>query len=202
MEENMEVVMDQAVAEPETAEGEARDEASSEASKDRRTLPARPDARETTADHEITDLSEQNNEIEVQDAVQREPVAAGGEDATGDGDGNEVNEPILSQIDPQVYAGWQELAQAHPEVVGKPLPDDIMKACVESGLPPLRVYESMMLVKQGEQIAALQQEIATLRQNAEAAERAPVTAASLGGNEGNEADDWFRMGFDHLVHRS
>ena len=71
-----------------------------------------------------------------------------------------------------------------------------MQACVESGLPPLRVYESMMLKKQGEQIAALQQEIAALRQNAEAAQRAPVTAASLGGNEGNDPNDEFLRGFN------
>ena len=177
MEENMEVVMDQDVAEPETAEGETRDDSSSS-------------ARETTADHEITDLSEQNNEIEVQE------MAAAEEAAQSSGDGNESQEQGFPEIDPAVYAGWQELAQAHPEIVGKPLPDDIMKACVESGLPPLRVYESMMLVKQGEQIAALQQEIATLRQNAEAAQRAPVTAASLGGNEGNDPDDEFLQGFN------
>ena len=127
---------------------------------------------------------------------------AGGEDSPADYNGNEVPEDGPPEIDPAVYAGWQELAKAHPEVVGKPLPDDIMKVCVESGLPPLRVYESMMLKKQGEQIAALQQEIATLRQNAEAAQRAPVTAASLGGNEGNDAEDMFRKGFDYLVNHS
>ena len=60
----------------------------------------------------------------------------------------------------------------------------------------------MMLQKQGEEIEALRQEIATLRQNAEAAQRAPVTAASTGGNEGNDAEDLFRKGFDYLVNRS
>ena len=138
---------------------------------------------------------ESKNETEVSEAENTEPEVTE-EAAQDDGNGDEVNEPVLPQIDPQVYAGWQELAQAHPEVVGKPLPDDIMKACVESGLPPLRVYESMMLVKQGEQIKALQQEIATLRQNAEAAERAPVTAASLGGNEGNYPNDEFMRDFN------
>ena len=57
------------------------------------------------------------------------------------------------------YAEWQELAEAHPEVVGKELPEDIYQACMQSELPPLRVYESMMLQKQAEQISALQQEI-------------------------------------------
>ena len=138
---------------------------------------------------------ESKNETEVSEAENAESEVTE-EAAPDESDGNEVDEPGLPQIDPQVYAGWQELAKAHPEVVGKPLPDDIMKACVESGLPPLRVYESMMLVKQGEQIAALQQEIATLMQNAEAAQRAPVTAASLGGNEGNDPNDQFLREFN------
>ena len=121
---------------------------------------------------------------------------AGAENSTGVVNGNESTEQVFPEIDPQVFAGWQELAKAHPEVVGKPLPDDIMKTIVESGLPPLRVYESMMLVKQGEQIAVLQQAIATLKQNAEAALRAPVTAASLGGSEGNDPNDQFMKDFN------
>ena len=190
MEEFAEVPMEQEMpAAEELVGGDARDESSAS-------------ARKETSDHETTDLSGQNHEIKGQDSYETEPVEAGGEDSRAEVDGNEVPEACPPEIDPTVYAGWQELAKAHPEVVGKPLPDDIMKACVESGLPPLRVYESMMLKKQGEQIAALQQEIATLKQNAEAAQRAPVTAASLGGNEGNEAVDMFRKGFDYLVNHS
>ena len=132
---------------------------------------------EQSADYETAELSEQTEEV----ALERVPPE---------------EQPGQGNIDPAIYAGWQELARAHPEVVGKPLPDDIMKACVESGLPPLRVYESMMLVKQGEQIEALKQEIATLKQNAEAAQRAPVTAASLGGNDGNDPNDAFLREFN------
>ena len=153
-------------------------------------------AEENAVEAPVVETEEESkNETEVSEAENAESEVTE-EAAPDESDGNEVDEPGLPQIDPQVYAGWQELAKAHPEVVGKPLPDDIMKACVESGLPPLRVYESMMLVKQGEQIAALQQEIATLRQNAEAAERAPVTAASLGGNEGNYPNDEFMRDFN------
>ena len=92
------------------------------------------------------------------------------------------------------YAEWQELAEAHPEVVGKELPEDIYQACMQSDLPPLRVYEFMMLQKQSEQIAALQQEIATLRQNAENTARAPVVAAAEG--PANEPEDLFMKGFN------
>ncbi len=91
------------------------------------------------------------------------------------------------------YAEWQELAEAHPEVVGKELPEDIYQACMQSELPPLRVYESMMLQKQNEQIVALQQEIATLRQNAENTARAPVVAAAEGPT--NEPESLFMKGF-------
>ena len=92
------------------------------------------------------------------------------------------------------YSEWQELAEAHPEVIGKELPEDIYQACMQSELPPLRVYESMMLQKQSEQIAALQNEIATLRQNAENTARAPVSAA--GGGPNNEPEDLFLKGFN------
>ena len=143
--------------------------------------------------NETEEVLPNDAEIAVEETVVPE---AGAEDIQDNVDGDESRQEIPPEIDAQVFAGWQELARAHPEVVGKPLPDDIMKACVESGLPPLRVYESMMLVKQGEQIAALQQEIATLKQNAEAALRAPVTAASLGGNEGNDPNDPFMKDFN------
>ena len=85
-------------------------------------------------------------------------------------------------------------AEAHPEVVGKELPEDIYQECMRSELPPLRVYESMMLQKQAEQISALQQEIATLRQNAENTARAPVSAAA--GGPDNEPEDLFLQGFN------
>ena len=78
-------------------------------------------------------------------------------------------------------AEWRELAEAHPEVVGKELPDDIYQACMTGDLPPLRVYETMMLAKQAEEIENLKKEIATLRQNAETAARAPVSAVSGSG---------------------
>ena len=167
--------------------------------------PAAEVAAEVQPEELVPEREEPNEETENVPEVSGEEGSAletGTEDSQADFDGNEVPEAAPPEIEPAVYAGWQELAKAHPEVVGKPLPDDIMKACVESGLPPLRVYESMMLKKQGDQIEALRQEIATLRQNAEAAQRAPVTAASLGGNEGNDAEDMFRKGFDYLVNHS
>ncbi len=165
-------------------------------------MPQEPETPEVPQEMPVTEQAavEEQNEVlpdESQVPETEIPVSeAGAEDSQPDFDANESPEPHVPQIDAAVYAGWQELAKAHPEVVGKPLPDDIMQACVMSGVPPLRVYESMMLKKQGEQIEALKQEITALRQNAEAAQRAPVTAASLGGNEGNDPNDEFLRGFN------
>ena len=106
----------------------------------------------------------------------------------------ETTDPGMVVQPRNYYAEWQELAEAHPEVVGKELPEDIYQACMQSELPPLRVYESMMLQKQAEQISALQQEIATLRQNAENTARAPVSAAA--GGPDSEPEDLFLKGFN------
>ena len=115
------------------------------------------------------------------------PVSPGSEAGTAEEKAEETVPPPRDH-----YAEWQELAAAHPEVVGKELPEDIYQECMRSELPPLRVYESMMLQKQAEQIAALQQEIATLRQNAENTARAPVSASA--GSPENEPEDLFLQG--------
>ena len=125
-----------------------------------------------------------------------EPADQGAEEASVVSADTEENQPLPGMVvQPRdYYAEWQELAEAHPEVVGKELPEDIYQACMQSDLPPLRVYESMMLQKQADQITALQQEIATLRQNAENTARAPVVAAAEG--PANEPEDLFMKGFN------
>ena len=129
--------------------------------------------------------------LSAEEPAEQEPVEATEENA-----GTEENQPFPGMVvQPRdYYAEWQELAEAHPEVVGKELPEDIYQACMQSDLPPLRVYESMMLQKQADQITALQQEIATLRQNAENTARAPVVAAAEG--PANEPEDLFMKGFN------
>ena len=107
-----------------------------------------------------------------------------------------VQEAVITAAPERNYeAEWKELADAHPELVGNQLPDDIMQACLNSTLPPIRVYESMMIVKQAAEIKALQDEIATLRQNAEAAAKAPVRATTPGGKTDTEAEDAFIRAF-------
>ena len=93
---------------------------------------------------------------------------------------------------------WAELAKEHPEVIGKTLPNDIYEVCINSDRPPLRVYESMMLEKLTGEVARLQKENETLRQNAANALRAPVSGTA-GGGVVNEAEDEFLRGFNNFL---
>ena len=142
-----------------------------------------------TPDAELSASEEEDNTSSTADAVQQ---AGNVERHVARRD--LPHEGKVEEVPRNYYAEWQELAEAHPEVVGKELPEDIYQACMQSELPPLRVYESMMLQKQAEQISALQQEIATLRQNAENTARAPVSAAA--GGPDSEPEDLFLKGFN------
>ena len=86
---------------------------------------------------------------------------------------------------------FMELAEAHPEVVGKELDDDIYRAMLSSDKTPLRVYESMMLERYASEIEGLKKEIETLKQNAESAARAPVKA-SMGTPVQAPVDEFLR----------
>ena len=149
--------------------------------------PAEQEPVEATEETAGTEENQPLPGMVVQPPSKKNPPLSGEGDHQNDGGG-------VIQPNRNIYAEWQELAEAHPEVVGKELPEDIYQACMRSDLPPLRVYESMMLQKQNEQIAALQQEIATLRQNAENTARAPVVAAAEG--PANEPEDLFMKGFN------
>ena len=161
--------------------------------------PAGEEAVEKTSEGTENPEGEVNNESPTDENAENADSDAGlsasEEEATEQKSGSEQVQDTGSVLQPRnYYAEWQELAEAHPEVVGKELPEDIYQACMQSELPPLRVYESMMLQKQAEQISALQQEIATLRQNAENSARAPVMAA-VGGPD-SEPEDLFLKGFN------
>ena len=149
--------------------------------------PAEQEPVEATEETAGTEENQPLPGMVVQPPQKKNPPLPGGGDHRYDGGG-------VIQTNRNLYAEWQELAEAHPEVVGKELPEDIYQACMQSDLPPLRVYESMMLQKQADQITALQQEIATLRQNAENTARAPVVAAAEG--PANEPEDLFMKGFN------
>ena len=157
--------------------------------------PVSPGSEAGTAEEKAEEALRQEEVNEF--STQGETFPPAGEKPSPGGEGgplavDEVSPPAGDVPPRNYYAEWQELAEAHPEVVGKELPEDIYQECMRSELPPLRVYESMMLQKQAEQISALQQEIATLRQNAENTARAPVSAAA--DSPENGPDDLFVKG--------
>ena len=162
--------------------------------------PAGEEAAEEKAGEAGTPEAEVNTESSAEENNSDAELSASQEGDHPEGDScppcpkGDVSEADRGIPPRNYYAEWQELAEAHPEVVGKELPVDIYQACMRSELPPLRVYESMMLQKQAEQISALQQEIATLRQNAENTARAPVSAAA--GGPDSEPEDLFLKGFN------
>ena len=162
--------------------------------------PAGEEAAKETTEGTGSPETEVNTESSAEEKVTPDAELSASEDPKkpsphGDGGPLAVDEVTSEEPPPRNYfAEWEELAEAHPEVVGKELPEDIYQACMQSELPPLWVYESMMLQKQSEQIAALQQEIATLRQNAENTARAPVSAAA--GGPDSEPEDLFLKGFN------
>ena len=163
--------------------------------------PSGEEAAEEAANETGTEEAEINTESSAEETENPDAeLSASQEGAQPEGDScppcpkEDVSEADRGIPPRNYYAEWQELAEAHPEVVGKELPEDIYQACMQSEQPPLRVYESMMLQKQAEQISALQQEIATLRQNAENTARAPVTAAA--GGPDSEPEDLFLKGFN------
>jgi len=106
----------------------------------------------------------------------------------------QTNQPAISV--PRDYnAEWKELAEAHPEIVGTTLPEDIFQACIRSEKHPLQVYESMMLKRLQGEIAQLKQENDQLRQNASNAQRAPVSGTAAGGSTGKQEEDPFVTAF-------
>ena len=162
-----------------------------------------PPAGEETAEETINETGPQEAEVNMESPTDENAENADSDAGLSASEEETTEQESVSDQIPDTgpvvqprnyYAEWRELAEVHPEVVGKELPEDIYQACMQSELPPLRVYESMMLQKQAEQISALQQEIATLRQNAENTARAPVSAAA--GGPDSEPEDLFLKGFN------
>ena len=160
--------------------------------------PAGEEAAEEAAEAAAIPEGEVNTESSAEETeISDAELSASGEEDNTSPTADAVPPPHegrVEEVPRNYYAEWQELAEAHPEVVGKELPEDIYQECMRSELPPLRVYESMMLRKQAEQISALRQEIATLRQNAENTARAPVSASA--GSPENAPEDQFMQGFN------
>lgn len=88
-----------------------------------------------------------------------------------------------------------ELLAEYPELVGKELPAEVAQTAVSTGERVLDVYKRYEKNSQAQQVQSLVKENNVLKQNAETAQRAPVTGVTGHGIEGNEPTDPFLVGF-------
>ena len=95
------------------------------------------------------------------------------------------------------YAGEvADLLKVHPELRGTQLPDEVVNACVVEGRSLVGAYEAYMRKQTEAENKAVKAENKRLKQNADAARRAPVRGVSKGGSPKPEPDDPFLIGFN------
>ena len=88
-----------------------------------------------------------------------------------------------------------DLLESYPELRGKTLPKEVVDATLK-GQTLLVAYTKYVQQKTKADNDRLQKENKTLKQNAEAAKRAPVRGVAKGGATGETADDPFLKGFN------
>lgn len=120
----------------------------------------------------------------VQDAKNR-PAAA---DTTT---GTETAEPGERDFTSEVAS----LLSVHPELKGKRLPEEVVHDCVRNNRPLVQAYTDYESKQRKAEAEALRKENNTLKQNAEAARRAPVRGVA-GGGVTSKPDDPFLAGFN------
>lgn len=90
----------------------------------------------------------------------------------------------------------EDLLKAHPEVRGRQLPDSVIHACIVDGRSLVGAYEEYARKKAEAENKAVKAENKILKQNADAARRAPVRGVSKGGATNLQPDDPFLIGFN------
>ena len=107
---------------------------------------------------------------------------------------NAPDEAPAEQTDARDYAAEAAaLLSARPDLRGKTLPDEVMRAAVEDGVPLLQAYLDHEQASSRAEITRLREENRVYRQNAEAARRSPVQGVAFAGDD-PEADP-FLSGF-------
>lgn len=89
-----------------------------------------------------------------------------------------------------------DLLAVHPELRGTQLPAEVVNAVVAKGRPLVSAYEEHIRRKAEAENKAVKAENKRLKQNADAARRAPVRGVSKGGATNLEPDDPFLIGFN------
>lgn len=89
-----------------------------------------------------------------------------------------------------------ELLRAFPKLRGQQLPQEVVDDAVKNGTPLVTAYSNYKEKADEAEKKALRKEKNTLKQNADAAARAPVRGVSKGGPTDTKADDPFLKGFN------
>ena len=125
-----------------------------------------------------------------QDFSKEEPILPDAAPETAGTESPAETEPVRAR---DYAAEAAELLSARPELVGQTLPDEVMRAAVENGVPLLQAWLDHEQSRSREEIARLREENRVYRQNAEAARRGPVQGVAYAGEDA-EADP-FLSGF-------
>ena len=89
-----------------------------------------------------------------------------------------------------------DLLKVHPELRGTTLPESVVNDCVANGRPLVSAYEAYARKQAEAENKAVKAENKRLKQNADAARRAPVRGVSKGGKTNTDPDDPFLIGFN------
>ena len=125
-----------------------------------------------------------------QDFSKEEPILPDAAPETAGTESPAETEPVRAR---DYAAEAAELLSARPELVGQTLPDEVMRAAVENGVPLLQAWLDHEQSRSREEIARLREENRVYRPNAEAARRGPVQGVAYAGEDA-EADP-FLSGF-------
>ena len=126
-------------------------------------------------------------ELEDQAMKDRKPV-----EPEYDPDSEETASPPERDFNPEV----KELISVYPELKGKTLPEEVVRMTVFDGMSLVAAYTKYQQQKTKADNARLQKENRTLKQNAEAAKRAPVRGVAKNGATKLGPDDPFMKGFN------
>lgn len=125
------------------------------------------------------DVAEELVESRTKKAIESIPVEKSDEDAGRDFQGEVA-----------------DLLKVHPELRGTQLPASVVNACVAEGKSLVGAYEAYARKQAEAETKAVKAENKRLKQNADAARRAPVRGVSKGGKTNTDPDDPFIAGFN------
>jgi len=126
-------------------------------------------------------------ELEDQAMKDRKPFTPENEEET-----EEWPTPPERDFKPEVA----ELLSVYPELKGKTLPDEVVQSTVSGGMSLTAAYTKYLQKQTKAENERLQKENKTLKQNAEAARRAPVRGVAKSGATNIGAEDPFLKGFN------